>query len=227
MNSIIYNNSNNDFGLTAFSSPNKRKQLEERDDDIIVTPSSSYSDSDSDADTRDTESFLSTPCPAAGSPLKRRRTMSMPNHSQFSPPLMPRCKYPVLDFLEDSSSSQLNRDLSFLAIPTPPSKANDTDTDSDMIPSFDLSPRTTLAPHFPELMSSRLHFRVLNHTQKNHAERSRRTLLPSLRMRPTCSQKHRFGAKQLMTELSLPTLADVTIQESRQVRRSSLPAVAA
>jgi len=220
MDSTTYN----DFCFTA--TPNKRKQPEERDDDIIVTPSSSY-DSDSDDSARDASSILSTPC--YGSPLKRRKiSMDGEDLSRFSPPPFPRFKYglaspssyrdnersqsfvcgrPVLDIFESSNNSrsrseQPQNDLSFLAVPTPPSH-----TSAATIPSFDLSPRTTLAPRFPVLkMDSHRLF------ETKDAKSSIR-MLPLLRMRPTKPQQLRLGKKQLVEELSLPTLADVTLQE--------------
>lgn len=212
MDSMTYN----DFCFTA--TPNKRKQPEDRDDDIIVTPSSSY-DSDSDDSARDASPISSTPC--SGSPLKRRKI-------RFSPPPFPRFKYglaspssyrdnersqsfvrgrPVLDIFESrnnstSRSEQPQNDLSFLAVPTPPSH-----TSAATIPSFDLSPRTTLAPRFPELkMDSHRLFETKD-------AKSSILMLSSLRMRPTKPQQLRLGKKQLVEELSLPTLADVTLQE--------------
>lgn len=218
MDSVTYN----DFCFTA--TPNKRKQPEERDDDIIVTPSSSY-DSDSDDSARDTSPILSTPC--SGSPLKRRKiSMDGGDLSRFSPPPFPRFKYglaspssyrdnertqpfvrgrPVLDIFERSNSSrsaQPENDMAFLAVPTPPSH-----TSAAKIPSFDLSPRTTLAPRFPMLkMDSRRLFEMKD-------AKSSIRMLPSLSMRPTKPQQLRLGKKQLVEELSLPTLADVTLQE--------------
>lgn len=236
--------------MAHLSTPNKRKLSEERDDDNIVTPSSSY-DSDSDDNARDSDAFLSTPCPSFESPLKRRRK-SMAVHNglwQLSPPLMPRINYrsssllshefgrldsfvssgrPILDLFESNNNEQSGNDLSFLAIPTPPSHSSNMNKES--IPTFGLSPRTTLAPRFPELHDSHWLFGV--HTEKekeneHSSSSSSRRLLPSLRMRRSNAPKHYLGNKELMEELSLPTLANITIQESKHERRSSLPAVAA
>mmetsp|Transcript_12888 Transcript_12888/g.32472 ORF Transcript_12888/g.32472 Transcript_12888/m.32472 type:complete len:215 (+) Transcript_12888:147-791(+) len=204
--------------------PNKRKLSDERDDDVVVTPSSSFDESDCDDSPRETDTFLSTPCPTFESPLKRRRT-SMPalHNSQLSPPLMPRLSYrpsnlathqnerytsgrPVLDIFECKSSEESN--LSFLAIPTPPSAISD----KDAIPTFGLSPRTTLAPRFPELVDA---FPVFPDEKENL---NLRKVLPVLRRRPINAPKRRL---QLIQDLSLPTLAEVP------ERRSSLPAIAA
>jgi len=237
--------------MIHLSTPNKRKHCEERDDDIIVTPSSSY-DTDSDDSVRDNDVFVSTPCPTfvCESPTKRRKT-AMPGPSQLSPPLMPRFLYrpssllsrqkershtfapgrPVLDLFDSNSDSssmeQPENDLSFLAIPTPPS--NTSEMDDEKIPTFVLSPRTTLAPRFPELFDSRRLFGPhYDEEKENELNGTKRRLLPFLRMRPTSAQKHRSGVNSLIEELSLPTLAKVTLQEqSRPERRSSLPAVAA
>jgi hypothetical protein len=244
MDSMTYN----DFGFTAISTPNKRKQMEERDDDIVVTPSSSYdSSSDSDDNTRDTDSFVSTPCPAAfESPWKRRKVSLAVygHHSALSPPLMPRLKYrslslssendddeqsrphafaargrPVLDLFGDSNSyEQPENDLSFLAFPTSPSNISAMSHD-EKIPSFDLSPRTTLKPRFPEFFRRPL-------VVEKEPQPLRRNLPPSLRMRTTTPNHYKFGKKQLIEELSLPALAEVTLRETGQVRRSSLPAAA-
>jgi len=234
----------NDFDLFTPSTPNKRKLLEERDDDVIVTPSSSY-DSDSDDNARDTDSFVSTPIPASfstsyESAQKRQRTSGAAlDHSNFSPPLMPRFKYrpstlpqhndqsysfargrPVLDlFTSDREQSEHGSDLSFLAMPSPPS--NGSGIDESKIPSFRLSPRTTMGPPFPNLLVARRLFGGKIVDEKENTDSSRRRILPSLRMRPT---KPQFGTKQMVNELSLPTL---TIQETRGERRSSYPAVAA
>jgi len=206
--------------------PNKRKLSDERDDDIVVTPSSSFDESDCDCDDspRDTDAFLTTPCPNFESPLKRRRTSMLALHnSQLSPPLMPRLSYrpsnlathqnerytsgrPFLDIFECKSGKEAN--LSFLAIPTPPSATSDKDT----IPTFGLSPRTTLAPRFPGLVDG---FPVLPDEKEKVNSRK---LLPVLRMRPMNARKRR---SQLIQDLSLPTLAEVP------ERRSSLPAIAA
>lgn len=216
--------------------PNKRKLSEERDDDIIVTPSSSFDDSECDDSPRDVDSFVSTPCPCFESPMKRRRTFIDALHkSQLSPPLMPRLHYrpstlaahqherqsgrPVLNLFESSNDND-EEDLSFLAIPTPPSSTSE--TDNDAIPTFGLSPRTTLVPRLPELMESCRLFGFPN----NKENLSSRRRLPALRMRPT--RRRRSENKALIEELSLPTLAEVsTIEQSTPVRRSSLPAVAA
>lgn len=200
-----------DFDFTAFSSPNKRKQ-EERDDDVIVTPSYSYdNDSDSDDSTRDTESLYSTPCPKsyAGSSTKRRRR-STAEIGNLSPPPMPQLKYhsskmagdlfhifnrrPVLNIFEHDSDNSANTvepddDLSFLAIPTLPSDSS-IEANGPKVPSFDLSPRTTLAPRFPEFFDSRR----LNAGDEKENKCSRRPL-PSLRMRPSNT---RFGIRKLM-----------------------------
>lgn len=219
MDSTFYN----DFDLTVLSSPNKRKQPEERDDDAIVTPSSSYDyDSDSDDSARDTCSLFSTPCPTpcVESPTKRRRltTAKTGNHSHFSPPLMPQLKYqssemsgerfhifhgrPVLNIFEHDNDSSGNRvqpenDLSFLAIPTPPSDSS-IEANGAKVPYFDLSPRTTLAPRIPEFFDSRR----LNARDEKENKCSRRRPLPSLRMRPSNT---RFGIRKLMGELTLPS----------------------
>lgn len=228
-----------DFVMFTPSTPNKRKLSEERDDDVIVTPSSSY-ESDSDDNARDTDAFVSTPCPTSlstpcESPLKRRRTSAaVLDHSKFSPPLMQRFKYrhstpaeengrsqcyipgrPVLDlFTNEREEPVNNNDLSFLAIPTPPS--NTSEVDNAKIPSFGLTPRTTAAPSFPLLLDSRRLFGGNTSDEKENV--SRRRILPSLRMRP---QRQQLGKARLMEELSLPTLAP------RPERRSSLPAVTA
>lgn len=247
MDSMTYNH----LGFTTLSTPNKRKQMEERDDDIVVTPLSSYdSSSDSDSDARDTDSFVSTPyadTAASESPWKRRKiSLALRgHHSDLSPPLMPRLKYrrsslssqnnertrsrsysfavrgrPVLDIFGDDSNSyeqqqqRPTNDLSFLAIPTPPSKISET-----KIPSFGLSPRTTLAPRFPELFESRRLF-----GRSLMLENEDRNPLPSLRMRTSSPQLHKVGTKQLMEELFLPTLTEVTLRETWQDR--SNPAAA-
>lgn len=209
------------------STPNKRKLSEERDDDVIVTPSSSY-ESDSDDNARDTDAFFSTPCPAAlsipcESPLKRRRTSAAAlDHSKLSPPLMPRFKYrqstpeenrrshcylpgrPVLDlFTGEREQPFSGDDLSFLAIPTPPS--NTSEIYDSKIPSFGLSPRTTMAPSFPLLLDSRRLFGCDKEEGKENV--SRRRILPPLRMRP---QRPQLRKSQLVEALALPTLADVT-----------------
>lgn len=223
-----------DNSITA--TPNKRKLRDERDDDIVVTPSSSY-DSESDDSTRDTDSFVSTPisaCESTPAPHKRRRMSH--DTSQLSPPLMPRFQYrpssliqyndrshpfargrPVLDIFEGSSTSliedeQPEDDMSFLAIPTPPSIKSE--ADDTKIPVFDLSPRTTLAPRFPELMDSH---RLFGNPSDEKENDGRRPLLPSLRMRRSRPQEIRVGNKEMLEELSLPTLT----------LRESLPAVAA
>lgn len=223
-----------DFDMLTPSTPNKRKLSDERDDDVIVTPSSSY-ESDSDDDARD---IVSTPCE---SPLKRCRTSAAPlDHSRFSPPLMPRFKYRhatteevntrsqchlpgrlVLDLFSSEREQPVgNDDLSFLAIPTPPS--NTSDIDSSKIPSFGLSPRTTMAPTFPLLLDSRRLFACRTSDEKENL--SRRRILPPLRMRP---QRQQLGKSQLMEELSLPALVDVTFRESSQERRASFSTVSA
>ena len=226
--------SSNDFGIFTPSTPHKRKLSEERDDDAIVTPSSSYDEEN----TRDTDAFVSTPCPASfstpcQSPSKRRKTSTEAiDHSKFSPPLMPRFKYrpstleqqndlslcdapgrPVLDlFSSDREEPENDDDLSFLAIPTPASNFNEVDTSK--VPSFGLSPRTTMAPLFPRLMDSRRLFEgETGHEKENSNIDRRRIIVPALSMRP---QKQRFGKEKMMEELSLPTLADVAIGESRQ-----------
>lgn len=237
--------------MIHLATPNKRKHCEERDDDVIVTPSSSY-DTDSDDSVRDTDAFVATPCPTfvCESPTKRRKT-SMAGPSQLSPPLMPRLHYrpssllsrqnersltvargrPVLDLFDSNSDSssmaQPENDLSFLAIPTPPS--NTSEMNDETIPTFELSPRTTLAPRFPELFDSRRLFGPhYDEEKENELNGTKRRLLPFLRMRPTSAQKHRLGSKPMLEELSLPTLTEVTLREqSRPERRSSLPAVAA
>lgn len=235
--------------MIHLSTPNKRKHCEERDDDVIVTPSSSY-DTDTDDSVRDTEAFVSTPCPTfvCESPTKRRKT-AMPGPSQLSPPLMPRLHYrpssllsrqnersltfargrPVLDLFDSDGSSmeQPENDLSSLAIPTPPS--NTSEKDDEKIPTFELSPRTTLAPRFPEMFDSRRLFGPhYDEEKENELNGTKRRLLPFLRMRPTSAQKHRLGSKPMLEELTLPALTEVALQEqSRPERRSSLPAVAA
>lgn len=229
----------NDVDIFTPSTPNKRKLSEERDDDVIVTPSSSY-DSYSDDSARDTDSFVSTPIPDYESPQKRRRTSgSVLDHSKFSPPLMPRFQYrssalaqqndhsiayaqgrPVLDlFTDGSEQSQSTFDLSFLAMPTPSS--NTSEIDEKKIPFFALSPRTTMAPPFPHLVEGRRLFEGHIEDGKENVDSSRRRILPSLRMRRA---KQQFGKNGTMEQLSLPTL---TIHETRQERRSSFPAVAA
>lgn len=234
----------NDLGIFTPSTPNKRKLSEERDDDVIVTPSSSCDEDNA----RDNDDFVSTPCPASyptpcESPLKRRRTsISALDHSKFSPPLMPRFKYrpstleeqnsrslyylpgrPVLDLFSGNREQHDNdNDLSFLAIPTPTS--NFSEVENTKIPAFGLSPRTTVAPIFPRLLDSRRLFVGDTGYGKENLGENRRPVLPTLRMRP---QKQRFGNKQAMEELSLPTLAHVTAQGSRQERRSPLPAATA
>lgn len=217
----------NDFDMFTPSTPSKRKLSEERDDDVIVTPSSSY-DSENDDNSRDTDTFVSTPCPASlsmpcESPLKRRRTSTADlDHSKLSPPLMPRFKYrhstpeenrrsqcylpgrPVLDlFTSEQEQPVSDDDLSFLAIPTPPS--NTSEIDNSKIPSFGLSPRTTMAPSFPLLLDSRRLFGCSTEVDKENV--SRRRILPPLRMRP---QRTQLRKSQLLEELALPTLADVT-----------------
>jgi hypothetical protein len=217
MDSITYNDF--DFDSTVFSSPNKRKQ-EERDDDVIVTPSSSYdNDSDSDDSTRDSESLYWTPCPTlyAGSSTKRRRR-STAEIGNLSPPPMPQLKYQsskmaeerfhifhrrsVLNIFEHDNDSSANtigpdNDLSFLAIPTPPSDSS-IEANGAKVPYFDLSPRTTLAPRIPEFFDSRR----LNARDEKENKCSRRRPLPSLRMRPSNT---RFGIRKLMGELTLPS----------------------
>lgn len=226
----------NDFSLFTPSTPIKRKLSEERDDDVIVTPSSSY-DNDSDDDARDTESFVSTPIPTYESPQKRRRTSGASfDFSELSPPLMPRFKYqtstlaqqndqsiffargrPVLDLFTGEKEQTGNTfDLSFLAMPTP--QSNTSEIDESKIPSFALSPRTTLGPPFPHLVEGRVLF---GGNTKDDDSSSRRRIISSLRMRPS---KQPFRKDQMADELSLPTL---TIQERRHVRRSSVPAVIA
>lgn len=207
----------------------KRKLSEERDDDIVVTPSSSFDETESDDSPRDSDAFLSTPCPVFKSPLKRRRTANNALHnSELSPPLMPRLSYrpsklaahqnerftagrPVLDIFEYKRSGESQQDLSFLAIPTPPSVASD----EDVIPTFGLSPRTTLAPRFPELLDPFPAF-----PDEKEIPKSQNTL-PLLKRRPINSRKHRAGRMQLIEELSLPTLSEMP------ERRSSFPAMAA
>jgi len=229
----------NDFDLFTPSTPNKRKLSEERDDDVIVTPSSSY-DSDSDDNARDTDSFVSTPIPDYESPLKRRRMSGAAlDYSRFSPPLMPRFQYrpstleqqndqslsftrgrPVLDiFTSDREQPENALDLSFLSMPTPPS--NVSEMDEAKIPFFALSPRTTMGPPFPYLVEGRRLFVGNAEEEKENGDSLRRRILPSLRMRPS---KQQLGKNRMVEELSLPTL---TIRETRRERRSSLPAVAA
>jgi len=210
--------------------PNKRKLSDERDDDIIVTPSSSFDESECDDSPRENDSFVSTPCPSFESPMKRRRTsIDALHNSQLSPPLMPRLQYrpstlaghPVLDVFARSSNDETEQpenDLSFLAIPIPSS--TNFETDKDTIPTFGLSPRTTLPPRLPELLESCQLFGFRN--EKEILSPRRR--LPTLRMRPSNALRSR---KPLIEELCLPTLAEITIGESRHERRSSLPAVAA
>lgn len=219
MDSITYDDF--DFECTFLSSPNKRKQ-EERDE-VIVTPSSSYDDdSDSDDSTRDTDSLYTTPCPTsyAESPSKRRRC-STAEIGSLSPPPMPQLKYqsstmagerfqifhrrPVLNIFDDNSSNttQPDDDLSFLAIPTPPSE-NTIESNRSKVPSFDLSPRTTLAPRIPEFFDSRR----LNVLDEKENKCSRRRPLPSLRMRPSNA---RFGIRKVMGELTLPTSPGVRL----------------
>jgi len=217
--------SSNDLGIFTTSTPHKRKLSEERDDDVIVTPSSSYDEDNA----RDSDDFVSTPSPASfptpcESPLKRIKTsISALDHSKFSPPLMPRFKYrpstveeqnsrslcyvpgrPVLDlFSRNREQHDNDNDLSFLAIPTPTSNFSE----------VGLSPRTTVAPIFPRLLDSRqLFLGDIGYGKENLGE-NRRPMLPTLRMRPL---KQRLGNKQAMEELSLPTLAHVTAQGSRQ-----------
>jgi hypothetical protein len=236
----------NDLGIFTPSTPHKRKLSEERDDDVIVTPSSSYDEDNA----RDSDGFVSTPCPASfptpcESPVKRRKTsISALDHSKFSPPLMPRFKYrpstveeqnsrslcyvpgrPILDLFSRNREQHENdndNDLSFLAIPTPTSTFSE--VDNTKIPSFGLSPRTTVAPIFPRLLDSRRLFVGDTGYGKDNFFESRRPMLPTLRMRP---QKQRLGNKPAMEELSLPTLVHVTAQGSRQERRSPLPAATA
>lgn len=235
--------------MTYLSTPIKRKQPEERDDDIIVTPLSTFDDSESDDSPRDTDSLFSTPCNFE-SPIKRRRTsLIIRGPSQLSPPLMRRIEYrpssissqmnnersnsflhgrPVLDIFESSSSSEQPEndisDLSFLAIPTPPSMSSN--VNESEIPSFDLSPRTTLAPRFPDLHDSRLLFPAVHIGKENmNSNTSSRRRLPPLRMRPSNARNYRHGSRQMMEELALPTLAEITLGEPE--RRSSLPAVVA
>lgn len=210
--------------------PNKRKLPDERDDDIIVTPSSSFDESECDDSPRENDFFVSTPCPSFESPMKRRRTsIDTLHNSQLSPPLMPRLQYrpstlaghPMLNLFESSGNDvteQPENDLSFLAIPTPPS--TNFETDKDTIPTYGLSPRTTLAPRLPELLESCQLFGFRN--EKEILSSRRR--LPTLRMRPSNALRSR---KPPSEELCLPTLAEITIGESRHERRSSLPAVAA
>jgi hypothetical protein len=143
-------------------------------------------------------------------------------HSKLSPPLMPRFKYrhstpeenrrsqcylpgrPVLDlFTSEQEQPVSDDDLSFLAIPTPPS--NTSEIDNSKIPSFGLSPRTTMAPSFPLLLDSRRLFGCSTEVDKENV--SRRRILPPLRMRP---QRPQLRKSQLLEELALPTLADVT-----------------
>jgi hypothetical protein len=212
--------------------PNKRKLSEDRDDDAIVTPSSLFDDMESDDSPRDTDPVVSTPYPCYESPMKRRRTAIDISHSaQLSPPPMPQLRYrpsrlashryehtsgrPILDVFENVS------DLSFLAIPTPPSAISHTDKDG--IPTFGLSPRTTLAPRFPDLLESHPIFGFPD-GKENVSSRRR---LPALRMRRTNGLKLRTGRKHLDKELSLPTLDEIVTEQSRSERRLSLPAVAA
>lgn len=224
--------------------PNKRKLSDERDDDVVVTPISiDYSDCDDSP--RDTDAFVSTPCPSFESPMKRRRTAIDAFHnSQLSPPLMPRLHYrpstlathqferksgrPILDIFKSNSTNNIledrqpeEDDLSFLAIPTPPSARSE--TNKEAIPTLGLSPRTTLAPRFPDLVESHLVFEFPD--EKENLSRGR--LLPALRMRRTHGLRRRSGRKQLIEDLTMPTLSEVTIEQSHRERRDSLPAVAA
>jgi len=223
----------NDLDMLTPSTSNKRKLSEERDDDVIVTPSSSY-ESDSDDSARDTNSFVSTPSPSLSmpceSPSKRLRLSEAAlDHSKLSPPLMPRFKYRhsttaeenrrshcylpgrlVLDlFSSEREQPVSDNDLSFLAIPTPPS--NTSENFSSKIPTFALSPRITMAPSFPLLMDSRRLFACNTSAEKENL--SMRRILPPLRMRP---QRPQLGKSQLKEELSLPPLVDAMFRESRQ-----------
>lgn len=212
--------------------PNKRKLSEERDDDVIVTPTSLFDEKESDDSPRDTDSYVATPCHCYESPKKRRRTaVDISHSSQLSPPLMPRILYrpstfashryerksgrPILDIFENKSN------LSFLAIPSPPSTTSE--ADKDAIPTFGLSPRTTLAPRFPDLLESHP---IFGFPEEKENVSSRR-LLPALRMKRTHGSKLRTGRKHLMKELSLPTLNEIATDQSQRMRRLSLPAVAA
>jgi len=223
----------NDLHMLTPSAPNKRKLSEERDDDVIVTPSSFY-ESDSDDSARDTNAFVSTPSPSLSlpceSPTKRLRpSKAALDHSQLSPPLMPRFKYRhstikeenrrthyhlpgrlVLDLFSSETEQPVSyNDLSFLAIPTPPSRTSE--VDASKIPTFGLSPRTTMAPSFPPLLDSRRLFACTTSDEKENSYRRRS--LPSLRMRP---QRPQLGKSHLIQELSLPPLVDATFKESRQ-----------
>ena len=212
--------------------PNKRKLSEERDDDVIVTPISLFDDKESDDSPRDNDSFVSTPCHCYESPKKRRRTAVDISHSyQLSPPLMPRILYrpstlashrherksgrPILDVFENKSN------LSFLAIPSP--SATTTEADKDTIPTFGLSPRTTLAPRFPDLLESH----PMSGFPDEKENVSSRRLLPALRMKRTHGSKLRTGRKHFMKELSLPTLNEIAADQSRNMKRLSIPAVGA
>merc|ERR1712224_1042353 len=198
-NDKIMDSITNDFGLIC-ATPNKRKHLE--CEDVIVTPSSSY-DSD-ECNTPDENSYPSTPCE---SPIKRRKTA---NFSQLSPPLMPRLSYqpalnersntyargrPFLDLFANEDNELPENDLSFLAIPAIPPQTSG--SHEEEIPSFGLSPRTTLIPRFSESMPRfpEIHDSYfLDHEtsdnnedkENNGVSKTRRPLrLPSLRMRPT------------------------------------------
>jgi hypothetical protein len=226
--------------VTYPCTPNKRKLSEKRDDDVVITPSL-IEDDECDDSPRDTNDFVSTPCMSFESPMKRRRTaIDVARKSQLSPPPMPRIRYrpstlaghqferkggrPILDiFVSDSNIErrQHEENLSFLEIPTPPSARNETDKDS--IPIFGLSPRTTLAPRFPNLLESHPIFGF----PEEEESFPRGRLLPALRMRRTYGPKRLSGRMQLIEDLSMPTLAEVTIEQSQRERRNSLPAVAA
>lgn len=211
--------------------PNKRKLSEDRDDDAIVTPSL-LDDRASDDSPRDTDPIVSTPYLCFESPMKRRRTaIDISDSFRLSPPPMPQIRYrpsrlashryermsarPILDVFENVN------DLSFLAIPTPPSATSH--ADQDIIPTFGLSPRTTLAPRFPDLLESHPIFGFPD--EKENVSSRRR--LPALRMRRTNGLKLRTGRKHLDKELSQPTLDEIATGQSRSERRLSLPAVAA
>merc|ERR1712100_21532 len=113
----------------------------------------------------------------------------------LSPPLMPRLLYrpstlaahqherPVLNLFESSNDEPVEEDLSFLAIPSPPSATSK--TDNDEIPTFGLSPRTTLVPRLPELMES---CRLFAFPDEKENLLSRRRL-PALRMRPALRRR--------------------------------------
>mmetsp|Transcript_22313 Transcript_22313/g.49816 ORF Transcript_22313/g.49816 Transcript_22313/m.49816 type:complete len:250 (-) Transcript_22313:561-1310(-) len=231
-NNTSNNMDNHNYNDNVLATPRKRKQPEERDDyDIVpaITPSSSFSSNGDDDDlslgdsSHGIETREQSPifAPSFGMSTPKRRRIETDIASCLSPPPLPRYQRDCTTVgslkMPSTPVDTLGRvDLSFLAIPSPPSDLASTLA----LPTVALSPRTTLTPRFFQMGPRRLFgdARDMAPVRPRFATIRRRKATSSL------------APSQSLRELSLPTLEDPRTPERKQLKVSpevpfpSLPA---